>query len=191
MDWPEDAVRPEYITNAITPDAAEAMTGYVARSELLAGEPVRAEKLVPVTGGYLSAVLDGGMRAVSVNIMAQSASGGFVVPNDRVDVVLTRASDTGDLTSDTIVTNVRVLAINSQLGDTGGTEAPAQPATEAFTGEVIATLELDPIQTEILIGAATMGQLSFVLRSTLDADASAGQSSANQAIRLTSPFWTN
>ena len=56
---------------------------------------------------------------------------------------------------------------------------------------MIATLELDPIQTEILIGAATMGQLSFVLRSTLDADASAGQSSANQAIRLTSPFWTN
>jgi pilus assembly protein CpaB len=191
VDWPEDAVRAEYITEAAAPDAAETMAGYVARGEMLEGEPIRAEKLVPVTGGYLSAVLEGGRRAVSINVMAQAASGGFVVANDRVDVVLTRATDGGTQRSDTIVTNVRVLSVGGQLGEAAEASA-TQPGAEAFHGEAIATLELDPIQTETVIAAQNMGQLSLVLRSMLDAeaDASVGQLSANQAIRLTSPFWT-
>ena len=185
--WPESATHPEFILQSSAPDAVESMAGFAARSEILAGEPIRQEKLVPATGGYLSAVLEGGMRAVSVLVNAQSASGGFVAPNDRVDVVLTRETPAG-MTTDTVVTDVRVLAINNRLGEGAATDEESQ--SETFSGEAITTLELDPIQAETIVAAGTMGQLSLVLRSMLDVGARADASlSANQAIRLTSPFW--
>jgi pilus assembly protein CpaB len=188
VDWPQGAVRPEYITVAAAPEAITDMSGSVARLEFVAGEPIHAQKLAQTGEGVLAAVLGSGMRGVSVSVAAESASGGFIVPDDRVDVVVTRSTDI-DQVSETILFNVRVLAINAQLGAPRTTEEPAEPTV--FTDQAIATLELDADQAEMLISASTAGKLSLVLRSILDT-AQAGrieQSPANQAIRISSPFW--
>lgn len=193
LDWPEGAVRPEYITVAASPNAVTDMTGTVARFEFFPGEPIRPEKLAQPGQGYLSAVLDGGMRGVSVSVAAESASGGFVLPNDHVDVMLTRPTETGQATK-TILTNVRVLAINAQLGGTATTEPAEGEATappKVYPDMAMATLELDPAQAEVIVNASQMGKLSLVLRAMEDfADAAAPEpQSANQAIRISSPFW--
>lgn len=184
-DWPVGAVRPEYITNEAVPDAVTGMSGAIARVEFAAGEPIREEK-VTRGDGYLSAVLQDGMRAVSVMIAAESASGGFVVPGDHVDVVVTRVAEATQV-SDTILTNVRVLAINQSVGATNTEEQ----TIEAFTSNAIATLELDSSQAEVIISASTLGKLTLVLRAMGDtAEMSpVKELSANQRIRMTSPFW--
>lgn len=192
-DWPVGSVRPEYVTLAAAPEAVTDMSGAVARFEFFAGEPIREQKLARDAQGYLSAVLDRGKRGVSVSISAQSASGGFIVPNDHVDVVLTRPSNNGQ-TSETILRNARVLAINTRLGETGATGAPADPSdprAEIFANQAIATLELDPAQAEVIINASTIGTLALVLRSMDDFAATEPSASrdANQAIRISSPFW--
>jgi len=194
VDWPDGSLRSDYITLASAPGAVTEMSGAVARFEFFPGEPIRELKLARTEQGYLSAVLASGLRGVSVSVTPESASGGFIVPNDRVDVVLTRNSPTSQV-SETILGNVRVLAINSRLGETGTTGAPADPdnpRAEIFTNEAIATLELDSAQAEVIIGATTLGKLSLVLRSMVDAAGSdgIGRRGINQAIRLTSPFWT-
>ncbi len=192
-NWPQDSVRPEYITRAAAPQAIAEMAGAMARFELFDGEPIREKKLARAGQGYLSAVLGTGMRGVSVSVMAQSASGGFVTPNDHVDVVLTRQSATGQIT-ETIIYNARVLAIGTRLGEVGSTGEPTDPQNprgEIFADQAIATLELDASQAEVLVNGSTLGSLALVLRSmtdfaTKDAAAPIG---ANQAIRLSSPFW--
>lgn len=169
-DWPEGAVRPEYVTIAAMPDAITEMSGAVARFEFFPGEPIREQKLVRADQGYLSAVLAKGMRGVSISVSAESASGGFIVPNDHVDVVLTRDGDNGQV-SETLLQNVKVLAIGNRLGEVGTTGAPADPEnprTEVFADQAIATLELDPVQAETVINASRIGQLSLALRSMAD-----------------------
>jgi len=200
QDWPDSAMRPEFITSSAEPDALTKMQGSIARVDFLSGDPIVTQKLGPAGGGFLSSILDKGKRAVSVTVAAESASGGFVVPNDHVDVVLTRSSDeTKSQESHTILRDVRVLAVNTRLGTGPAADASAQnqdPSTQAFADKAIATLELDPTQSEVIINATTLGRLSLVLRPTADstpaaADAAAdGERSANAAIRLSSPFWT-
>jgi pilus assembly protein CpaB len=168
--WPELAVRPEYITDAALPDALTQMNGSVARFEFFPGEPILQSKLVKSEQGYLSAVLPKGMRAISVQVAAASASGGYIVPNDRVDVVLSRSDSSGPI-SETILENVKVLAIGLRLGETGTTGAPADPENpraEVFTDSAIAVLELDPVQGETVINSTRLGTLSLVLRSIAD-----------------------
>jgi pilus assembly protein CpaB len=170
QDWPELALRPEYITSSATPEAVSDMKGAVARFEFFPGEPIREQKLVRSDQGYLSAVLDKGMRGVSIAVTADSASGGFIVPNDHVDVILTRSTPEGQ-SSETILSNVRVLAINTRLGELGSTGAPDDPnnpRAEVFANEAIATLELDPGQAETVVNAVELGKLSLALRSIVD-----------------------
>lgn len=188
IDWPEASVKEEFITSEAMPDADTFLAGSVARYEFFAGEPIREKKLVKADRGFLSAILDGGMRGVSVPITAESASGGFILPNDHVDVVLTRVSDARQ-SSQTILENVRVLAINAQLGEPEASGAPDAPAV--FSGPAIATLALGPTEAEMIVAATSMGSLSLVLRSVTDfTDAEAAERrAANLAIRLTSPFW--
>jgi pilus assembly protein CpaB len=188
-DWPEGSVRAEYVTNEAMPDAITSMAGSVARHEFFAGEPIRPEKLAQPGDGYLSVLLDSGLRGVSVMVTPESASGGFILPNDHVDVVLTRATEFGQ-DSRTILTNVRVLAIGDRLGGTAPTAEQAETTT-GFSAPAVATLALDPVQAEIIVNATALGKLTLILRSMTDASPSAvGLTPANQAIRMTSPFWT-
>jgi pilus assembly protein CpaB len=170
QDWPEGALRSEYVTAAATPEAITDMKGAVARFEFFPGEPIREQKLVRSDQGYLSAVLEKGMRGVSISVTADSASGGFIVPNDHVDVILTRTTEQGQ-TSETILSNVKVLAVNARLGEVGSTGAPTDPnnpRAEVFADTAIATLELDPGQSETVINAGQLGKLSLALRSIVD-----------------------
>lgn len=190
QDWPEGALRPEYVTIAAMPDAPEQLTGAVARFEFFPGEPIREAKLVHSDQGYLSAVLAQGKRGVSVGVTAASSAGGFVVPNDHVDVVLTTTTDMGQR-SEVILSDVRVLAIGKRLGEMGAsggnTEGdPNTPTPVTFDSSTIATLELDPSQAETLINASTRGQLTLTLRSVADFNrADPGRAAtANQAVRI-------
>ena len=189
-EWPEASARSEFVTSATTPDAITEMEGAVARAEITAGEPILTEKLVQPDGSYLAGVLDGGMRGVSVPITAAAASGGFIAPNDRVDVVATRNLEARKVT-ETILRNVRVLAINGNLGREDG-EAAEAASEETFSGETLVTLELNAAQSELAINAVATGELTLVLRSIADlTDGQAiEQRTANQLIRTTSPFWS-
>lgn len=170
QEWPESAVRPEYLTNVTMPDAPDQLNGTIARFEIFLGEPIREAKLVRSDQGYLSAVLTQGMRGVSVKVSAASGAGGFIVPNDRVDLVLTRNSN-GVEVSETILENIKVLAIGVRLGEQGATAGnteSADPQAQVFQANTLATLELDPIQSEVVIAAASSGRLTLVLRSIVD-----------------------
>ncbi|MCB1516066.1 MAG: Flp pilus assembly protein CpaB [Hyphomicrobiaceae bacterium] len=189
QDWPQNAVRPEYITSEVLPDAPAKLLGTVARFEIFAGEPIQALKLVRTDQGYLSAVIQPGMRAVSIPVTQASGAGGFVLPNDRVDVVQTLDEGNGPVSS-TILSNIKVLAMGARLGQggtTGGAEAgDNNPQSKMFSEKSIATLELDPYQSETIIAAEAEGQLTLVLRSVADfnAPADAGGRNANQSIRM-------
>lgn len=189
QDWPEGALREEYITEAAVPEALTQMADAVARFEFFPGEPILEAKLVHSNQGYLSAVLPAGMRAVSVNVSASSASGGFIFPNDRVDLILTRNTGGGPISAP-LLENVKVLAINRRLGETGTTGAPSDPdnpRADVFQDSVIATLELDPIQGQTVINSTRLGTISMVLRSIADyAQTSAPDpaSNANRPIRM-------
>lgn len=189
QDWPEGAVRPEYISIVNEPTALDELTGTVARFEIFPGDPILSSKIVRSEQGYLSAVLEKGKRGVSIAVSADSASGGFIVPNDHVDVILTRAGVLGQI-SETILRNVKVLAIGNRLGEIGTTGAqddPENPRTEVFSDQAIATLELDPVQGETVINAGKVGTLSLALRSIADfvVDPNeANQPSNSQAVRV-------
>lgn len=188
LDWPEGAVRAGYITADALPDALDELNGAVSRFEIFPGDPILEAKLVRSDQGYLSAVLAKGMRGVSIAVTAESASGGFIVPNDQVDVVLTRAGDAGRV-SETIVSNVKVLAIGTRLGETGttgGLEDPEAQQGQAFGGQTIATLELTPMQGETVINAGKVGTLSLALRSIADfaVDPMQPRRASNQAVRM-------
>lgn len=193
-EWPEGSVLADYITVEVSPDAAENLSDALARFPFFPGDPIREQKLVRDAQGYLSAVLDPGMRGVSVSVSALSGSGGFISPNDHVDILLTRNLP-GAEASETVLRNVRVLAVNARLGETGSTGASGEQESErapTFT-EAIATLELDEAGAQLVIGASSLGQLTLVLRAMSDFGAreKSGDLRANQAIRLTSPFWTS
>ena len=187
-DWPDGAIREDYITIAARPEALSDISGAVARFEIFPGDPIIEQKLVRTGQGYMSAVLDKGKRGVSVSVEAASASGGFIMPNDHVDVISSRQTPTG-LVSETIVHNVKVLAIDLRLGETGATGAAPNPENpnEAFQSTSIATLELDPQQGEAVINAAQVGTVSLSLRSIADfapGSDSAARQKSNQNVRL-------
>lgn len=189
-DWPETALRPEFVTDTATPKAIEEMAGAVVRAEISPGEPILESKLVHADGSFLSGMLGPGMRGVSVSVTAEAASGGFISPNDRVDVISTRILATGQYT-ETILRNVRVLALDNRLAKDGGAAEDERSAETAFSGKALATLELTDRQAELIVNAQAVGSLTLVLRAITDATdpAAAAEQAANQSIRASSPFW--
>jgi pilus assembly protein CpaB len=162
--WPEESAAP-LIKKSDSPAAADELAGWIVRNPILAGEPVRREKLVKGSGGYMSAILPSGMRAVAISIDNRGATsaGGFILPNDRVDVISTTQlesdSGSGSASSEIILTNIRVLAIGQTVQERNG--------EKVVTGET-ATLELTPAQSEMVVLAQKVGQLSLALRSIAD-----------------------
>jgi pilus assembly protein CpaB len=156
--FPKETVSSGYITNQNTPDAIAEISGSISRMQMLAGEPINMRKVVKADrGGFMSAILEPGMRAVAIQISAESSAGGFILPNDRVDVLLTRSGQTSsqEFVTETILRNVRVLAIDQTVQDKDG--------GETVIGET-ATLELSPNQSEVISLAARVGGVTLVLR---------------------------
>jgi pilus assembly protein CpaB len=171
QSWPAEALSERYITRANRPDAARDTVNMIARAPLMQGEPITLGKLVSSDqGGFMSAILDRGRRAISIRISPETGAGGFILPNDRVDVILTKeqtqgADGGGGYSSETILTNVRVLAIDQAISEEDG--------RQVVVGKT-ATLELAPEQTEVLALGERRGELSLALRSLADASDDAG-----------------
>ena len=164
--WPAATTGESYITKKDKPNAIEEMGGAITRAPFTAGEPIREAKLIRANGaaGYMAAILPSGMRAVSTEISPETGTGGFILPNDRVDVILSRRPGEGKInvpaSSETILTNVRVLAIDQTVEEKNG--------QRVVVGKT-ATLEIAPRQAEALTQARQVGTLSLALRSLLDA----------------------
>jgi pilus assembly protein CpaB len=164
--WPAANAGGSLINRANRADAVKEIAGSIVRTPFFAGEPIREQKLVKANGsGFMAAILPTGMRAVSTEISPETGAGGFILPNDRVDVILTRR-DKGEegkgsdlATSEIILTNIRVLAID---------QAPKEKeGTTTLVGRT-ATLELKPDQAETLTRSRQNGSLSLALRSITD-----------------------
>ena len=165
--WPAaTAASGNFIRKTDRPKAVENLTGMLVRTPFVAGEPIREEKLVNAKGsGFMAAILPTGMRAVATLISPESGAGGFILPNDRVDVILTPrgsrdADKTGAATSETILRNIRVLAIDQATEEKNG--------QKVVVGKT-ATLELSSSQAETLALSQQLGTLSLALRSMADA----------------------
>lgn len=165
--WPEDGAS-GFITRAAQPDAINDLKGAIARQPIAQGEPINTQKIVKTDGsGFLAAILPAGMRAVATTISPETGAGGFILPNDHVDVILThrqdrQQNDSADrFISETILSNVRVLAIDQAVKE--------QEGQQSAVGRT-ATLELSPRQAEVLAQARDLGTLSLALRSLADAN---------------------
>jgi pilus assembly protein CpaB len=167
--WPDGAMAPGYMSRKTEPKALDETVGASVRSGFLAGEPIRPQKLVRPESGFMAAILPQGMRAVAIvtDSRGTNSAGGFILPNDRVDVIRiyrdeakSRAANTEVQFSQTILTDIRVLAIGQLIQEKNG--------TNVVTGET-ATLAVTPAQAETLALAQKVGALSLALRSLADA----------------------
>ncbi len=166
--------------NLATGGAKADYVGSVVREPILAGEPIVMRKIVRAgDSGYMAAYLEPGMRAMAIRVTVETAAGGFILPGDRVDVVLTRETTLGNLgaseadrskfTSATVMQNIKVLAID-QSTRAGDDEQTVIGAT--------ATLEVGPRDAEALALAKSEGELSLILRSYADTGGPSGRVSA-------------
>src|SRR3954471_7480314 len=165
--WPASAGK-NLVNRASRAEAIKEIAGSIARAPFIAGEPIREQKLVRANGsGFMAAILPTGMRAISTEISPETGAGGFILPNDRVDVILSKREknpdrpNSGDVVnSEIILSNVRVLAIDQTIEEKNG--------QKVVVGKT-ATLELKPEQSESLSRARQSGTLSLALRSLADA----------------------
>jgi pilus assembly protein CpaB len=176
QEWPTSAVTPNYIMRQTRPNAIRELSGSIARSPIIAGEPITETKLISAgKGGVLAAILPAGMRAISTRITEQTAVGKMILPNDRVDVILIQRkrdkSGAEQHVSDTLFRNIRVLAIGNQL--------EAKEDQKNADGNV-ATLELTAQQSEMLALANSMGEISLALRSVADLNSDANKEVAKK-----------
>ncbi|MES0097772.1 Flp pilus assembly protein CpaB [Mesorhizobium sp. M0019] len=164
--WPSAGINANFITRAAEPEALDKLKGAVARVALYAGEPLRRSKLIGEGQSFMSSILPSGMRAVATSISADTSAGGFILPNDFVDVIMTRRADPANgggpgFTTETILKNIRVLAIDQTIQED-------EEGKKTRVGQT-ATLELTPQQSEIITVAQQMAdRLTLALRSIKD-----------------------
>ncbi|CAO4167198.1 Flp pilus assembly protein CpaB [Methylorubrum populi] len=165
IPWPEQAISPGLIERRAAPTGLEDAVGSIVRTGFSANEPIRPERLVKAGSGFMSAILPPGMRAVAIttDTRGSNSAGGFILPNDHVDVIKT-SNEGSEQFAETLLTDVRVLAVGQIVQDKGG--------TNVVTAET-ATLALTPSQAETVTLAQKVGQLSLVLRSIQDSNRTA------------------
>jgi pilus assembly protein CpaB len=184
--WPENASTGAFIDQKANPEALEKMVGAVARFNLVEGEPVTATKLIhPGDSSFMAAMLTPGTRAVTIEISPETAAGGFILPGDRVDVLVTReienvqgsANTVENFRSDLILANVRVLAIDGVYGP-----PPAEGQAAVLVGSR-ATIELNERDTTLINAAEKAGDISLSLRSIADLQAPQGATATGRVYR--------
>jgi pilus assembly protein CpaB len=168
--WPAATASNSFIRRSDRPEGTKEVAGSIARAPFITGEPIREQKLVKANGsGFMAAILPSGMRAISTEISPETGAGGFILPNDRVDVILSKREKNPDrsgssdiVISEIILTNVRVLAID---------QAPKEKDGQNTVVGKTVTLELKPEQSETLARARQTGTLALALRSIADLNA--------------------
>lgn len=153
-EWPKGEISPQFFQEE--GHKVEEYNGGVARRDIVAGEPITSGSIVKANdGGFMSAVLTAGKRAVSIAVSATSGNAGFIFPGDRVDLILTHRMPGDMLASETFIEDVRVLAIDQMLNN---------PENKAMVAKTI-TLEVSPKQAEMVNVASNIGNISVSLRS--------------------------
>jgi pilus assembly protein CpaB len=163
--WPEGALAKGYVTKQS--GSFEAFTGAVVKVGFSEGEPITDTRVAkPGDRGFLAAVLAPGNRAVAIAVNATTGVSGFVLPGDRVDVLVThgfQSPGTGQrnvTVTETALQDLRVIAVDQTTADN---------ATEAVLAKTV-TLEATPKEAETLNLVAQMGKVSLALRSLALAD---------------------
>ena len=167
QEWPSRAVNASFVTKSASPDALSKFNGRVVTVALNTGQPLSMRSLHDGKNAFLAGTLRSGMRAYSVSISPETGAGGFILPQDRVDVVLTREENPTDdqqrpsYVSETVLTNIKVLAID-QITD-------RHKSKERVAIGKTATLEVDPRQAQHLAVSEKLGTIALMLRSVADA----------------------
>lgn len=171
LGWTEwqGEISPSFVTSENY--RIEDFDGAVARRPILAGEPVTPISVVRVSeGGFMSAVLTPGKRAVSIAVSPTSGNAGFVFPGDHVDLILTHRIPVKDggadvLASETFIQDARILAVDQML---------ANPDNVAVVAKTL-TIEVTPKQAEMVNVAINLGAISVSLRSLAMANPVTGE----------------
>src|SRR5215468_12350880 len=169
--WPAESASSQFIRRSDNPDAINQIAGSISRQAFAAGEPIRESRLIKAKGsGYMAAILPKGKRAIAVDIAPDTGAAGFILPNDRVDIILARrdnkdadrAAGADTHTGEIILSTIRVLAIDQTVEEKNG--------QRVVVGKT-ATLELSPRQAELIALSQQLGTLSLALRSIADGSA--------------------
>lgn len=168
QSWPDENVNENYILKTSDAGADQQISdlvGSVVKSPITAGEPIVSGRVVkPGARGFMAAVLAPGYRAVSITINSRTGLSGFIFPGDSVDILLTHSvveEDEGEeedseiQASETVLKDIRVLAIDTQMSNETNTPSIGK----------IATFEVTPKQAEKIALMSRMGELSLALRS--------------------------
>ncbi len=180
QEWPKSGITDRFLASNSAEDGGEQLkkvVGGIVRATIFQGEPITEAKIVQSDRGFMAAMLPPGKRAVAVRIAADTSAGGFVLPNDHVDVIMTRRGpETGvaggaTYLTEVVLNNVRVLAIDQTVenlpGNADGNET-GNVSGQTVVGQT-ATLELNPEQAQIITVAQQMGdRLALALRSIAD-----------------------
>ena len=162
--WPSASVDASFISRKSVTSIDVAVKGTVVRTPIIAGQPIADTAIVHAqAAGFMSALLMPDMRAVSINVAADTGAGGFILPNDHVDVILARKLDGNPprVAAKTILSDVRVLAVDQTFKQ--------EKDTKTVIGKT-ATLELTPSQAQSVAAAENMGTISLSLRPLTDSD---------------------
>jgi pilus assembly protein CpaB len=160
--WPESGIVEGFITEQNRPEALTELKNAIVRMPVFEGEPIRAEKIADPGNAVMSSLLPSGKRAVATDITVSTSAGGFILPNDRVDVIMVKKDEDGTYTTETILSNIRVLAIDQDIQE-------KEEGAKTVVGTT-ATLELTPDQSKVIVVAQQMAErLTLALRSVADA----------------------
>jgi pilus assembly protein CpaB len=193
--WKGDAPPPPHAiehsaTATATDDGLGEVTGAVLRRALDRGDPIIADAIAkPGDRGFLAAVLEPGMRALSVPVNAMSGTTGLIYPGDRVDVILTQTFKETEVSAgrrsagETVAQNLRVLAIDQRMQT-----ARTDPTLDK-SGARTVTLEASPHQSEQIAVATELGKLSLTLRSLLGGNGDAQSPAGADTPSEQGPVW--
>ncbi len=153
VGWPN-----ENLPGGVYKDVAE-VEGKIANQRIYAGEPLIQGRIVDQgVGSTLSAIITPKMRAVTVRVDDVIGVAGFLLPGNRVDVIATREQDNRRAYTETILENLKVLAVDQT----------ATPEEDKPVVVRAVTLEMHPDQVERLTKATAEGKLQLALRNPTD-----------------------
>jgi pilus assembly protein CpaB len=180
--WPASSVDASFITRGSVGGVDEIVKGTVVRSPLMPGQPITNTAIIHGDAtGFMAATLNPGMRAISITISADSGAGGFILPNDRVDLILTRKGDANRVSASVVLTDVRVLAVDQTYKQ--------DKDTKTVIGKT-ATLEVSLDEAEKVAKAQSQGVLSLALRPLANAEAAVASNAPDPSAKSRTPAAT-
>lgn len=160
--FPEGSISPSYVRLSAQPSAQAEYVGAVTRRAFVAGEPITNAYVVQPEGrGFMAAQLEPGYRAVAIEVARETAAGGYIQPNDRVDVIMSHSYQEGSqerVSSEVILEDIRVLA----LGDTTQTQTSGEAPQSIDAPFVV--LEMSQEDARALALANQLGEVTLALR---------------------------